>query len=145
QGNSSMVHCRYRHTDGSYINPNFTNDVTACKQEQAAKQLLRDVDLQILDGRPVDAIMALICRRLAEIYGLNSDVAARMSVALGRAHDLSRLRLQGIALASVPNAIVIADRHGWIEWANDSFCRQSGYALEEIAGRTIASLFDGTP
>jgi diguanylate cyclase (GGDEF)-like protein/PAS domain S-box-containing protein len=250
-----MVRFRYRQTDGSYINPNFTNDVTADKQEEAAKQLLRDVDLQILDGRPVDAIVPLICRRLAEIYGLSivwfgvkeadgsvsiraqggplkdfienqrprwddsppgrgptgrairsgqaqvtdwddphcppfrewarqvghrstlviplkfkgdvvatlsvnstrenafegenrrqiSDVAARMSVALGRAHDLSRLRLQGIALASVPNAIVIADRHGWIEWANDSFCRQSGYALEEIAGRTIASLFDGTP
>jgi len=231
------------------------NDVTAHKQDQAANQLLREVDLQILDGWDADAIMAFICCRLADIYGLGlvwfgvkesdgsvsvraqggpvqgfvetqmprwddapsgrgptgrairsgeaqvtdwddphcepfrewahrvghrstlviplkfkgevvgtlsvnstrdnafngenrrhiSDVATRMSVALGRAHDLSRLRLQGIALASVPNAIIIADRHGRIEWANHSFCRQSGYALDEIVGRATSSLFDGAP
>jgi diguanylate cyclase (GGDEF)-like protein/PAS domain S-box-containing protein len=68
-----------------------------------------------------------------------------MSVALGRAHDLSRLRLQGIALASVPTAIIIADRRGLIEWANDSFCRQSGYALEEIVSGRTSCLFDGAP
>ncbi len=74
-----------------------------------------------------------------------SDVATRMSVALGRAHDLGRLRLQGIALSSAPNAIIIADRHGRIEWANESFCRLSGFSPEEISGWTPPFLSNGEP
>jgi len=74
-----------------------------------------------------------------------TDVATRMSVALGRAHDLSRLRLQGIALSSAPNAIIIADRHGRIEWANESFCRLSGSSTEEIIGWTPPFLSNGEP
>jgi diguanylate cyclase (GGDEF)-like protein/PAS domain S-box-containing protein len=74
-----------------------------------------------------------------------SDVATRMSVALGRAHDLSRLRLQGIALSSAPNAIIIADRQGQIEWANESFYRLSGASTEEIIGWTPPFLSAGEP
>jgi len=231
------------------------NDITAHKREQACTELLHKVDLQILDGQDVDAIMGLICRRLAEIYGLHlvwfgmkevdgsvaihahsgtvvdlfeiqrprwdgapagqgptgrairsghiqvtdwddpqcqpfrewahrlgqrstmvlplsfkgeivgalsvnsvrenafddeirrhiSDVATRMSVALGRAYDLNRLRLQGIALGSAPNAIIIADRRGGIEWANESFCRLSGCSTQEIIGRTPPFLSNGDP
>jgi len=229
------------------------NDITAHKREQACTELLHEVDLQILDGHDVDAIMGTICRRLAEIYELGlvwfglkdvdgsvqvhahtgtlavclethqprwddaaggqgptgrairsgriqvtdwkdphcqpfrdwahevgqrstmviplsvkgevvgslsvnsarenafddeirrhiSDVATRMSVALGRAHDLGRLRLQGVALSSAPNAIIITDRQGRVEWANESFCRLSGSSVQEIIGCTPAFLSSG--
>jgi len=231
------------------------NDITAHKREQACTELLHEVDLQLLDGQDVDAIMGSTCGRLAEIYGLGlvwfgvkeadgsvqihahggtrtvaletqrprwddapcgqgptgrairsgqiqvtdwddphcepfrewahqvghhstmvvplsykgkvvgslsvnspqenafddeirrhiSDVATRMSVALGRAHDLGRLRLQGVALSSAPNAIIIADRQGRIEWANESFCRLSGCCAEEIIGWTPPFLSNGEP
>jgi diguanylate cyclase (GGDEF)-like protein/PAS domain S-box-containing protein len=72
-------------------------------------------------------------------------VATRMSVALECARNLSRLRLQGIALTSAPNAIIIADRQGRIEWANESFCRLSGQALEGPIGRSAPFLCEGEP
>ena len=46
------------------------NDITAHKREQACTELLHQVDLQILDGQDVDAIMGYICGRLAEIFEL---------------------------------------------------------------------------
>ncbi len=74
-----------------------------------------------------------------------SDIATRMSVALGRGQDLARLRLQAIALSSAPSAIIIADRQGRIEWANESFCRLSGASPEEILGETPAFLVSNEP
>ena len=232
------------------------NDITALRREQACTELLHQVDLRILDGQDVDAIMGYICGRLAEIFGLSlvwfgvkeadgsvripahggalgdflqtqaprwdesqdggrgptgrairsgqiqlsdwddphgrrfrewahhlslrstmviplsckgkvigslsvnsarvnafddairrqlGEIATRMSVAFGRAQDLSRLRLQGVALHSAPNAIIIADRQGRIEWANESFCRLSGSSPEEILGRTPTFLSEGGP
>ena len=55
------------------------------------------------------------------------------------------MRLQGIALHSAPNAIIIADRQGRIEWANESFCRLSGSSPEEILGWTPPFLSEGEP
>jgi PAS domain S-box-containing protein len=231
------------------------NDITVWRREQALNELHHEVDLQILDGRNVDAIMDFICGRLVEIYGfalawygvkeldgsvsvrthrgldpgdlctrpirwddtpegqgpagaairtgqlqvagcdetpckafrewahqlglrtvmviplsLNgqivgtlavyserehafdgairnhmTDVATRMSVALWRAHDQSRLRLQGVALSSAPNAIIIADRRGCIQWANQSFIQLSGFPMEEMIGRSPSFLTDGEP
>ena len=80
-----------------------------------------------------------------EIRRQLGEIATRMSVAFGRAQDLSRLRLQGIALSSAPNAIIIADRQGRIEWANESFCRLSGSSPEEILGWTPPFLSEGEP
>jgi diguanylate cyclase (GGDEF)-like protein/PAS domain S-box-containing protein len=73
------------------------------------------------------------------------DVTTRMSVALGRAADLGRLRLQGVALASAGNAIIIADRGGRIEWANSSYCHLSGFTLDAMIGRMAPFLSDGEP
>jgi diguanylate cyclase (GGDEF)-like protein/PAS domain S-box-containing protein len=80
-----------------------------------------------------------------EIRRQLGGVATRMSVALERARNLSRLRLQGIALTSAPNAIIIADRQGRIEWANESFCRKSGQALEELIGQAAPFLCEREP
>ena len=46
------------------------NDITAHKREQACTELLHQVQLKILDGQDVNAIMGYICGRLAEIFGL---------------------------------------------------------------------------
>lgn len=50
------------------------------------------------------------------------------------------LRLQGAALAAAANAIVITDRKGVIEWANQAFTDLSGYTLAEVIGRAPGEL-----
>jgi diguanylate cyclase (GGDEF)-like protein/PAS domain S-box-containing protein len=43
--------------------------------------------------------------------------------------------LLAMALEGAANAVFVAERDGRIVWANAAFCRQSGYAREEIVGR----------
>ena len=47
------------------------------------------------------------------------------------------------ALASVANAIFIADEAGKIVWINDAFSRLSGFSAEDVIGCTPAILNSG--
>ncbi|MBX3327480.1 MAG: PAS domain S-box protein [Nitrospira sp.] len=55
-----------------------------------------------------------------------------------------QLRIQGAALESAANAVVITDFEGRITWANPSFTRLTGYSLEEAIGRPMGILKSGT-
>jgi PAS domain S-box-containing protein len=47
------------------------------------------------------------------------------------------------ALEAVANAVVMVNRDGRITWVNDSFCRLTGYTLEEVVGQTPRILHSG--
>ena len=47
-----------------------------------------------------------------------------------------RLQLQGAALESAANAVVITDREGQINWVNPAFTRLTGYTASEAIGQT---------
>ncbi len=51
-----------------------------------------------------------------------------------------KLSLQSAALDAVENMLVITDVEGRVQWANPSFCRTTGYALEEVLGRALGPL-----
>lgn len=59
------------------------------------------------------------------------------------ADDQQNDALLAKALAAVANAIFITDTAGHIRWANRAFSRLSGYANEEVLGRTPALLSSG--
>ena len=52
----------------------------------------------------------------------------------------AQLRLQGAALESAANAIVITDAQAVIQWANPAFTALTGYGLEEAIGRNPRAL-----
>jgi PAS domain S-box-containing protein len=54
-----------------------------------------------------------------------------------------QLRLQSAALAAAANGIVITDQAGVIRWVNPAFARMTGYAADEVIGRTPAILKSG--
>jgi two-component system NtrC family sensor kinase len=62
-------------------------------------------------------------------------------------NELLRITDQAQLLALVAehtdNAVVIADVDGRIEWANEAFCRMSGYAVEELVGTARQDMLDG--
>ncbi|MBI5687364.1 MAG: PAS domain S-box protein [Verrucomicrobia bacterium] len=58
-----------------------------------------------------------------------------------RAED--RLRALTTAIESAANAILIADRHGNIEWVNDAFTRLTGYSSDEVIGQNPRVLKSG--
>jgi len=73
--------------------------------------------------------------RASELVLLN-DVSEKI-----RAQE--ELRLQGTALESAANAIMITDKNGKIVWINRAFSETTGYAFAEVAGKDPRFLNSG--
>jgi diguanylate cyclase (GGDEF)-like protein/PAS domain S-box-containing protein len=110
-----------------------------------AGELTGILSLPLRAGAPVLGALTIgISARLDEgALGRLESLEARLGIALQVMNDQRRLRLQGAAMSSAANAIVITDRDGRIEWVNDAFTRLSGYDLAESAGKTLALLRSG--
>jgi len=75
-----------------------------------------------------------------EEQGLFHDIAARMSDVLSSEylnHDLQKLSQ---AVQQAGEAVMITDRHATIEYVNPAFSAITGYAPEDIVGKTPAVL-----
>jgi PAS domain S-box-containing protein len=70
------------------------------------------------------------------VLGVYADITERKQME-------ERLRLQGSALASAANAVVITDLAGIIVWVNPAFSQMTGYASEEAVGRYANMLKSG--
>lgn len=51
--------------------------------------------------------------------------------------------LLGMAMANAANAIFLTDHQGHLIWANEAFCKLSGYSLDEAIGRTPSLVKSG--
>ena len=69
------------------------------------------------------------------------ELARRMTASLREAEAEAR-RLAVVA-SRTNNAVLIADREGRIDWANDAFTRLTGYTLEEARGRKPGAFLEG--
>lgn len=79
----------------------------------------------------------------APAVALLEDFSVQLGPVLDRITQESRLTLLGGALSAAANAIFITDRHAVIEWVNDAFVALSGFAREELLGRTPRVLHSG--
>jgi two-component system, cell cycle sensor histidine kinase and response regulator CckA len=73
---------------------------------------------------------------VAAVQGISRDITRRV-----RAEET--LRLQGTALESAANGIVITDTQGNVAWVNQAFTQLTGYGVEEILGRNLRILKSG--
>ncbi len=90
----------------------------------------REVVAQRKDGSvfPVDlAVTEVKIGDLQRFVGTLRDISER------KAHE-EKQRLQGAALESAANAIVITDVEGKIVWVNQAFTRFTGYEKERVLG-----------
>ncbi len=83
--------------------------------------------------------------------GIIFALSISRSRALRLAHDMTaslrateaEARRLAVVASRTNNAVIIADREGRIEWANDAFTRITGYTLAEAAGRSPGSFLQG--
>ena len=101
-----------------------------------------DYDATVRAVMPDGRIKLLRLRALVSVDGSGRPVRAVGTIQditeQRRAEDL--LRLQGAALNSTTNAVVITNRSGVIEWVNPAFSALSGYTLAEAIGHTPGTL-----
>ncbi len=79
----------------------------------------------------------------ASALALLDDFSVQLGLVLGHIVQEARLSLLGRALTVAANAIFITDRDTVIELVNDAFVALSGYAREDLIGRTPRLLHSG--
>jgi PAS domain S-box-containing protein len=84
--------------------------------------------------------------RVAErVRDLQHEVGERRKAEAESQLRAQHLQLQGAALESAADGVVIIDRKKLIEWVNPSFCSLLGYSAEELIGRNVDMFRSGRP
>jgi len=98
------------------------------------------------EGRPVGALT--LSAKGRDLYterdvDLAEQVAVQIAGGVAQSQLHAELRLLGTALEAAADLIVITDRDGTIEYVNEAFARQTGYAKDEAVGRNPRLLKSG--
>ncbi|MCG6859915.1 MAG: PAS domain S-box protein [Chromatiaceae bacterium] len=93
----------------------------------------------VLVGERVVAVLEFFATQALSPDHALIDVGAQVGTLLGRVYERTqaeeRLRKLSEAVEQSPNAVVITDRAGTIEYVNPAFSRVTGYGLDEAIGQ----------
>ena len=127
-----------------FVHPDDRDHVEESVRRALEDDLAYDIDHRIV--RP-DGEVRVVHER-AEVI---RDASGRPLRMRGTVQDVtairateSELRKFGRVVEHAPNLIVITDREGRIEYVNPKFVEVTGYAVEEVIGRTPAILRSGS-
>jgi PAS domain S-box-containing protein len=102
---------------------------------------LGEVTYRTKDGRAIPILFSEAILRDEDGRILGVACVGKDMTKLKEAEE--QLRIQGAALESAANAVVITDFEGRITWANPSFTVLTGYSLEEAIGQHMGILKSG--
>ncbi len=74
------------------------------------------------------------------VHFLNETIQVQRKELFKLSQQRILFKLHDAALAAAANAVLIADRHSVIQWANPAFARLTGYTLEETVGYNMGDL-----
>jgi len=112
-----------------------------CARSKALEDLgLKTVFLfPVLAGERVVAVLEFFATEALSPDQALIDVGAQVGTLLGRVYERTgaeeRLRKLSQAVEQSPNAIVITDRQGAIEYVNPAFSQVTGYGFDEAIGQ----------
>ena len=93
------------------------------------------------DGRSVPVFLSAAAMRNEE--GHLEGIACVAKDISELVHEKEQLRLQGTALESAANAVMIMDRNGRITWVNPAFTTLTGYSSNDVIGQNVRTLRAG--
>lgn len=96
----------------------------------------RLVTAQTADKRPVPCMLSV--SRVDTANGIFFTGILRSLEKLKAAE--AKVRQLALVAQHTDNAVIIADRHGRVEWVNQGFENLSGYSLQEVAGQPVSQL-----
>ncbi|MCI4669781.1 MAG: response regulator [Bacteroidia bacterium] len=77
------------------------------------------------------------------IAPLENGVSLTLSDITQKKQNEERLEFLSLVANNTDNGVVIADRHGKIEWINNGFTKITGYQLNEVIGKKPGSILQG--
>lgn len=96
----------------------------------------RVVTAQTADKRPVPCMLSV--SKVDTASGIFFTGILRSLEKLKAAE--AKVRQLALVAQHTDNAVIIADRHGRVEWVNQGFENLSGYSLQEMAGQPVSQL-----
>ncbi|MBH0203520.1 MAG: PAS domain S-box protein [Nitrospira sp.] len=127
--------------DAAGLFPSHVNPLSDAKyQESLAHGSIDQITttLRAKDGRAFPAVLSAAPMRDEDGSIQGIACVAKEMTELNQEDE--QLRLQGTALQSAANAVMIMDRVGRVTWVNPFFTRLTGYTFEEVIGRDIRLL-----
>ncbi len=76
-------------------------------------------------------------------YPFADGVSVLFTDVTKRVKDEKQLKLLALVARGTDNSVIITDAHGRTEWINEAFVKHTGYALEELVGRTPGEVLQG--
>jgi two-component system CheB/CheR fusion protein len=125
--------------------PQWFTEVTShemCARSKAMEDLgLKTVFLfPVLAGERVVAVLEFFATEALSPDTALIDVGAQVGALLGRVYERTRaeerLRKLSEAVEQSPNAVIITDREGTMEYVNPAFCQTTGYGFDEAIGQS---------
>jgi len=93
---------------------------------------------------PALAAQMAVAYANARLYSDTKEYASKLETEISeRLQAEEQLRLQGAALESAANSIMITDAKGKIIWVNPAFSQMTGYSSEEVIGKNPRLLKSG--
>jgi PAS domain S-box-containing protein len=84
-------------------------------------------------------------RRWFEVkaYPFSGGVSVFFADITKRIEDEKQLKLLALVARNTDNGVVITDAAGRVEWVNEAYVKDTGYALDELRGRTPGAVLQG--
>ena len=113
---------------------------SAWRNRDAGRKIGASIALPLTARGAVLGALTVHARRPDAFDPKTVDILLRLtqqvSLSLDYAAELTEIQLQSVALDAVSHPVIVTSRDGTIEWANAAFTSMTGFARDEVLGRT---------
>ena len=122
------------------VHPDDRHVIEVMAQQSIKERIAVEVEFRVPQAHGSTKFVRGRCKAFFNDQGVPVRTAGTLQDVTEQHRAEELLRLQGAALNSAANGVIITDRHARIEWVNPAFTAVSGYTLEEAVGRDTGDL-----
>ena len=116
----------------------------SCSTNSSFQRVSRvDAVTYLLGGCVVTLLLASIVRSISKGSDRVKELAQKITSEL--AETTKKAEMLSMVATKTANAVVLCDKELKIRWVNEGFTRVTGYAYDEVLGKTLEEMLQGEP